>query len=59
MPEYITQKEAFLKCRKEGRFIVKEDIDFDKIKESETSYEIDSLQKRLDHLHKTLEIMSK
>ena len=32
---------------------------FDKIKESETSYEIDSLQKRLDHLHKTLEIMSK
>jgi len=32
MPEYLNQKEAFLKCRKEGRFIVKEDIDFDKIK---------------------------
>ena len=32
---------------------------FDKIKDAETSYEIDSLGKRLEHLHKTLETMSK
>lgn len=32
---------------------------FDKIKDAETSYEIDSLKQRLEHLHKTLEIMSK
>jgi len=32
MPKYLTQKEAFLKCKKEGRFIVTEDIDVGKIK---------------------------
>ncbi len=32
MPEYITCKEAFLRCKKEGNFIVTEEIDFEKIK---------------------------
>lgn len=32
MPEYLTQNEAFAKCRKEGRFIVLEEIDLEKIK---------------------------
>jgi hypothetical protein len=32
MPKYITQKEAFQKCKKEGRFFIKEEIDFEKIK---------------------------
>ncbi|MFH1212414.1 MAG: hypothetical protein V1659_05830 [Candidatus Woesearchaeota archaeon] len=32
MPKYLTQKEAFMKCRKEGRFIVVEEIDLEKIK---------------------------
>ena len=32
MPKYQTQKEAFLKCKIEGRFIVIEDVDLDKIK---------------------------
>lgn len=31
MPEYLTQEEAFLKCKKEGNFIVREDIDKAKI----------------------------
>lgn len=41
MPEYLTQKEAFLKCRKEGRFIVIEDIDLEKIKSTFTIAEAD------------------
>ena len=32
MPEYLTQKEAFFKCKKEGRFIVTEEIDLEKIR---------------------------
>ena len=32
MPEYLTQKEAFLKCKKSGKFIPLEDMDIDKIK---------------------------
>ena len=32
MPEYLTQKEAFFKCKKEGRFIVTEEIDIEKIR---------------------------
>lgn len=32
MPRYITRKEAFLKCKKEGKFIVIEDADLEKIK---------------------------
>lgn len=32
MPKYLTQKEAFMKCKKEGKFIVTEEIDKDKIK---------------------------
>ena len=32
MPEYLNQKEAFLKCTKEGRFIIIEEIDIEKIK---------------------------
>ena len=32
MPKYLTQKEAFMKCKKEGKFIVTEEIDKEKIK---------------------------
>jgi len=32
MPEYLTQKEAFMKCKKEGRFIITEETDKAKIK---------------------------
>lgn len=32
MPEYLTQKEAFTRCKKEGKFIIVEEIDIDKIK---------------------------
>ena len=32
MPKYLTQKEAFLKCTREGKFITTEDIDIEKIK---------------------------
>jgi len=31
MPEYLTQEEAFLKCKKEGNFVIREDIDKAKI----------------------------
>lgn len=32
MPKYLTQKEAFMKCKKEGRFIVSEEIALERIK---------------------------
>ncbi len=32
MPKYMTQEEAFLKCKKEGKFIITEEIDLEKIK---------------------------
>jgi len=32
MPEYLTQDEAFLKCRREGRVIYTESVDIEKIK---------------------------
>lgn len=32
MPKYLLQKEAFAKCKKEGRIIILEYIDLDKIK---------------------------
>lgn len=32
MPKYLTQNEAFIKCRKEGSFIVMEEINIEKIK---------------------------
>ncbi|MBI2130114.1 hypothetical protein HYU07_07865 [Candidatus Woesearchaeota archaeon] len=32
MPEYLTQKEAFLKCKKEGKFIATEEAGIEKIK---------------------------
>mgnify|MGYP001578099667 FL=1 len=32
MPKYLTQEEAFMKCEKEGRFIVTEEIDKEKIR---------------------------
>lgn len=41
MPEYLTQKEAFTKCKKEGRFIVPEEIDVEKIKATLTIAESD------------------
>jgi hypothetical protein len=41
MPEYLTQEEAFMKCRKEGRFIVTENIDQEKIKSTLSIAEAD------------------
>ena len=41
MPEYLTQKEAFLKCKKEGKFIVSEEIGIEKIKATLTIAESD------------------
>jgi len=32
MPEYLTREEAFLKCKKEGRFIVLEEADVERVK---------------------------
>jgi hypothetical protein len=32
MPEYLTQEQAFMKCKKEGRFIFLEDVDEGKIR---------------------------
>ena len=32
MPKYLTQEEAFMKCKKEGKFIIIEDVDKEKIK---------------------------
>lgn len=32
MPKYLAQKEAFLKCQKEGKFIITEETDTEKIK---------------------------
>ena len=32
MPEYLTQKEVFGKCKMEGRFIITEQVDHYKIK---------------------------
>jgi|SRR3989344_3638607 len=34
MPEYLTLDEAFLKCKREGKFIAIEEIDIEKIKSS-------------------------
>ena len=41
MPKYLTQKEAFSKCKKEGKFIVIEEIDLEKIKSILTIAEAD------------------
>ena len=32
MPKYLTKEEAFLKCRKEGKFLVMEGVDLEKIR---------------------------
>lgn len=32
MPEYLSQKDAFMKCKKEGRFIIIDELSIDKIK---------------------------
>ena len=32
MPKYLTQDEAFMKCKKEGRFMILESVDLAKIK---------------------------
>ncbi len=32
MPKYLTQKEAFSKCEKEGKFIFIDELNIDKIK---------------------------
>ncbi|MCK5283292.1 MAG: hypothetical protein KAK00_07830 [Nanoarchaeota archaeon] len=42
MPKYLTQKEAFVKCKKEGKFIVIEEIDRDKIKSTLNIAEADT-----------------
>jgi DNA polymerase III delta prime subunit len=41
MPEYLNEKEAFSKCKKEGRFIVTEEIDIEKVKATLTIAEGD------------------
>ena len=41
MPEYLNQKEAFLKCKKEGKFIIIEQIDEERIKATLTIAESD------------------
>ncbi len=41
MPKFITQEEAFMKCRKDGRFIVVEEIDTEKIRATLTIAESD------------------
>lgn len=41
MPKYRSQEETFLKCKKEGRFIVLEDVDKDKIVATLTIAEAD------------------
>ena len=32
MPKYLTQEEAFLKCTKEGKFIITEEVNLERIK---------------------------
>ncbi|MDP3918323.1 MAG: hypothetical protein Q8Q35_00260 [Nanoarchaeota archaeon] len=32
MPKYITQKEAFMKCNEEGKIIITEEVDIERIK---------------------------
>lgn len=32
MPKYLTKDEAFMKCKREGNFLVLEEVDFDRIK---------------------------
>ena len=32
MSKYLTQEDAFTKCKKEGRFIIMEDVDRERIK---------------------------
>ncbi len=41
MPEYLTQKEAFVKCSKEGKIIFSDEIDLAKIKATLTIAESD------------------
>lgn len=52
MPEYLTREEAFFKCKREGRFIVTEEADLEKIKSTLAIAEADvesanSLKKNL------------
>ena len=41
MPKYLTQKDAFMKCRKEGNFIITEEVDKEKIRSTLTIAEAD------------------
>jgi len=52
MPEYLTQEEAFLKCKKEGKFIVQEEISLGRIKSTLAIAEADI--KSADFLRKNL-----
>ena len=54
MPKYLNQKEAFLKCKEEGRFIVVESIDHAKIKSTVDIAEgdIDSAKILKKHINK-------
>lgn len=42
MPKYLTQEEAFMKCKKEGKFIVMEEADIEKIKSTLNIAEADT-----------------
>jgi hypothetical protein len=41
MPEYLTQNEAFLKCKRSGKFIVLEEIDLARVKSAVSIAESD------------------
>ena len=61
MPKYLTQDEAFRKCKKEGNFIVMEEIDTEKIKSTLNIAEADveaanSIKKNLPKQSKKLPV---
>lgn len=41
MPEYLTQQDAFLKCKREGRFIPQEEVGIERIKSTLSISEAD------------------
>ncbi|MBI1970649.1 hypothetical protein HYS47_02805 [Candidatus Woesearchaeota archaeon] len=41
MPSYLTQEDAFLKCKKEGKFIPREEISIERVKATLTIAEAD------------------
>lgn len=52
MPRYLTQKEAFTKCRQEGKFIVIEEVDIARIRSTLDIVEADT--ESANHIKKSL-----